>query len=248
MNNSERGSVLIYIFIAVALLGALYYSFSKQTESTSSISDQAASLAATEIIEYGQTVVDAVQKLQLRGCDYTEISFEGINTAISHVNGNSPSDNSCHVFYLNGGGINVTEPTDPMLDSFFAPQGFFGFYSINRNMGIEGVQPFNSGESSYSAHFILPYVNEQTCLYINRRLHDHDAIPISTGVVSLNTTFNGSVNPGLGYYSCFSNPVDSVNDCGTNVGCMQVSDFNGSGVTSTEPGYIFYQLIIAEAP
>ena len=95
---SERGNALLYILIAVALIAALSYVVSRgQRGNTSTLTDQQARLAAQEIIDYGNDLANAVQKLRLRGCTDTQVSFEN-NIVTEYTNPNAPADKSCHVF------------------------------------------------------------------------------------------------------------------------------------------------------
>ena len=117
--NPQSGSAFLYIIIAIALLAALSVAVSRGNRgSTSTMSDQQAKLAAQEIIDYGNTVAAAVQKLRLRGCTDTQISFE--NSAIAgHVNPNAPADESCHILSPSGGNIGIHE----FDQSYFAKPG-----------------------------------------------------------------------------------------------------------------------------
>lgn len=111
--GSEQGNVFFYILIAIALFAALSYAVSRNNSgSTNIFTDEQAKLAAQEIIEYGNTVANAVQKLRLRGCSDTEISFQN-NIVGGYINTPpSPADNSCHVFETNGGNINFNLSND----------------------------------------------------------------------------------------------------------------------------------------
>ena len=46
--------------------------------------------------------------LQINGCTDSEISFEQAVVS-GYSNANSPTDNSCHVFHVNGGGLRLIE-------------------------------------------------------------------------------------------------------------------------------------------
>ena len=60
---SERGSVIVIIFVMIALLAALYYTFSSGFRSgESQLSKEKADLAATEILDYAQSIKQAEQQ------------------------------------------------------------------------------------------------------------------------------------------------------------------------------------------
>lgn len=148
---SESGNVFFYILIAIALFGALSFAVSQGNRgNTSLLTDQQARLAAQEIIEYGETVANAVQKLRLRGCSDTEISFEN-DIVAGYENTNAPSDNSCHVFDVNGGGVNYDNS--------------LGAWLITGNLKIQDL-----GSSSTNLNLIRPSLQQTVCDNINNIL------------------------------------------------------------------------------
>ncbi|MCI5061019.1 MAG: hypothetical protein MRY79_08105 [Alphaproteobacteria bacterium] len=111
--NPERGNVFFYILLAIVLVAALTYAVTRGNRGNVDVfTDQQAKLAAQEIIEYGNTIAAAVQKLRLRGCADTEISFEN-DIYAGYTNSNAPADKSCHVFDLNGGALEYTKSPEP---------------------------------------------------------------------------------------------------------------------------------------
>lgn len=109
--TKEYGNVLFIILIAVALFGALSFTVGNMMRGgTSSISNEQARIAAGEILQYAQAVRETVQMLRIsNGCNDDEISFEN-DTVTGYTNANAPTDNSCHVFHLDGGGLSYRTP------------------------------------------------------------------------------------------------------------------------------------------
>ncbi|QQR69534.1 MAG: hypothetical protein IPI58_02380 [Alphaproteobacteria bacterium] len=68
------------------------------------ISAVSAKAQASAILGYANEVKFAVDRLIAKGCTDTEISFEN-PIASGYTNPNAPSDKSCHVFDVNGGGV-----------------------------------------------------------------------------------------------------------------------------------------------
>lgn len=102
--NKQRGSAIIMLFIAVALFGALAYAFLKGSNtSTSMMTNEATQAEATSSQMQSTLVTSAVQRLKLKGCKPTEISFETPNG--NDINPDAPADGRCHVYKANGGGI-----------------------------------------------------------------------------------------------------------------------------------------------
>lgn len=98
--SAERGSAIIFLFIAVALFGALAYAFmSSSRTSTAWLENEQAKAAATGGQDCINTVNMAVKRLEARGCG-TLISYREDGTPIA----DGPTDGSCSVFHTQGGG------------------------------------------------------------------------------------------------------------------------------------------------
>jgi hypothetical protein len=155
----EHGNVLIYILIAVALLGALSFAVSQGgRNSGKSITEEKARLYAGEMLEYGNTVGNAVAQLRLRGCTETQISFEF--SGAGHVNNNAPDDNSCHVFHPSGGGVTFKSVT-PEAMANGGSQNYI--YSAFDN--VEGVGTDDSELIMYGIA-----VSDEVCIQINKMI------------------------------------------------------------------------------
>lgn len=115
--SSERGSAIIWLFIAVALFGALAYAFMSGTRtSTAWLENEQAKAAATGGQDCMNTVDMATKRLEARGC----------GALISYNSDGSPSpdgpeDGSCSIYHVNGGGAKVcggpTTSGDPCAGS-----------------------------------------------------------------------------------------------------------------------------------
>lgn len=167
-SKNESGNIFFYILLAIALFAALSAVVSRGNRgTTSTLTDQQAKLAAQEIIEYGQAVSNAVQKLRLRGCTDTQISFE--NGVVSgYINPNAPNDNSCHVFDINGGGLNWANLPAPFSET--GPDFYDGQYNF-----ITGSEWAGNGNTCANADcvdliMLGSFLNEAVCNKINETL------------------------------------------------------------------------------
>jgi hypothetical protein len=172
-NGQEAGSVFFYILLAIALFAALSYAVSRGNRgNTSMMTDQQAKLAAQEIIEYGQTVANAVQKLKLRG--YADHQLDVSNDVFLLQNGNpiSTSNNACseegcRLFNINGGGIvaknapEIAHGNVPITGGGISSPGQGNFRAIIIN---------NVGSSEPDLVFAHTNINQETCLQINTLL------------------------------------------------------------------------------
>lgn len=116
-SRAQRGSVLIYILIAVALFAALAMAVSNMMRGGGgNIGAEKAGVNAGEILEYGRALREGVQALKIsNGCEEGQISFERSpfdGTDSLYVNSAAPTDFSCHVFHVSGGGLGYQEGFD----------------------------------------------------------------------------------------------------------------------------------------
>lgn len=103
--NTEQGNAIFLIIVAVALFAALGYAITNTSRtSTSLLTDEETTAAANQILAYGNEIKTAVRRIELRGCDETEISFEN-NIVAGYTNPNAPASRKCHVFDIAGGGL-----------------------------------------------------------------------------------------------------------------------------------------------
>lgn len=242
VGNSQSGNVLFYILLAVALLAALSMAMSRGNRTgIGMISDEQTKLAAQEIIDYGNTVAAAVQKLRMRGCRDIDINFSGNNgvskstngTAWNYTNGNSPADGSCHVFHLNGGAITPKLISAGYIDpSLVAPTSLHSqsfFVNSNRVLGL-GTE---SGSAGSELMFWIGRLDKTVCMKINDILgisNPNDNPPYDTASC-LGTPFTGS-------YTTCANPMgDTVADLkGKTAFCNQAYN--------SPTDYIYYQVLI----
>lgn len=175
--QQENGSVIVYILIAIALIAALSYAISHGSRSSeATLTKDQARIAANEIIEYGNAVAAAVQKLRLRGCKDTEISFANniwktVGGASIHPTGHNPNTpgDECEVFDSEGGAISAL--VMPSHDSLSLPSG-----SINKGHSvIDTIEVINVGSSAIDLVMIVNFVPREACPIINQLLGTFDS-------------------------------------------------------------------------
>lgn len=190
--QTERGNVLFYILIAVALLGALSFAVAQSGRgNVQQLSEERARLLGTEILEYSNLVSNALTQLTLRGCDESELNFD--NPVVSgYTNAAAPTDGSCDIFGTNGGGLSWQEQDPASRD---ATNENFTDYQINATNNIPDLRSF-SGELIFLAE-----VNQLVCTTMNDQLGVSPADPpnVEAGM-SLHTSFKFT-----GSYSQVSN-------------------------------------------
>lgn len=114
--NTERGGAIMFLFIAVALFGALGYAFLQGSRtSTTMITSEADKAATYKSQDCTNAVNMAGKRLQARGCQIAQISSDATGAV-----GSGPADGSCAVYHPNGGGVKGScapppPPPDPCL-------------------------------------------------------------------------------------------------------------------------------------
>lgn len=173
MTNLQRGIAIGPILFVVALLAILATAISAGTGvfngDTSAVKAKA---QASAILEYANEVKMAVDRVRGHGCSNMEVSFE--NPIVSgYTNSNAPSDKSCHVFDVNGGGTVWKKPPDNVSGH---NEGYFytGDYNFTGNLPSGGGEQPNND----LVMFLLD-INENVCAEINRMLFQDSSIPTS---------------------------------------------------------------------
>lgn len=240
--NNERGSAAFYILLAIALLAALTYATSKGARfGSKALTDDQARLVAQEIIDFGNTMAAAVQKLRLRGCTPEQINFSGNGgvsktspgVAYDYTNINSPGDGSCNVFSENGGQVTARLLTSGFMDpalmtgSMFHPAGFY--VSSARVLGVGSDDPANGNDLL----FWQGRLKKEVCIAINNILGIKMTGPDPTvDAYNSNAPFNGT-------YLATANPIGDV-----------ATYLNGktafcNASVGDGKNYIFHQVLIA---
>ncbi len=223
IRQNESGVVFVYILLAIALFAALSYAVSdNKGGSTNIFTDEQARLAAQEIIDYGNNVANAVQKLRLRGCSETEISFQ--NNVVSGYN--NGTNTTCQVFHEDGGNINFPTFNETSYD-LNAPV-------IDRISFNGDNQIIDNGSGDSELIFFNSAIKQNICENINNILHDNQAAFTGGDITVGSTKFTGS----------YSGSPDTM--CGgsadsTTTGCCHETVGCGGGGEC----YHFYQVLLA---
>lgn len=167
---NQNGNAIVMILIAVALFAALSYAFTYASRtSTSFISDEEAKAYANQIIAYGNEVKSAVKRLQLRGCSDTQISFEN-SVVTGYTNPNAPTDKSCHVFDIAGGGLNFIKISENILDNSYSANTSYGIFNTTGDVRILNVGTSLNGPTGNELIGVVSFINKNICQAINKNL------------------------------------------------------------------------------
>lgn len=220
----EQGSALVYIFIGVALFGALMFLFSRgASQNTSGITKQQANIAATELLSYSKSLESTVQRLISNGCSENEITFQN-DIDISYSSPYVRPDKSCNVFDTAGGRARYIAPPSAADTKYEASGSGYKNYGFNGRMAIEDLG------TTAPELIIWTMTNKEVC----------DAVNAGLGKTTADDTFGAGliVVPYVGDFADASAAGvigDDAYKAGT-TGCLSRPIYTGQ--------YIFYSVLI----
>ncbi len=209
--DNQKGSILFFILIGVALFAALSYTVSSMMRGGEKIGDEKAGIYAAEILTYARSVKEAVNMVRIsNGCADTDISFA--NPIVAGYTHTPASTNKCKIFNSDGGGLSWVSANQELNDG--SDWYFTGNHAISKLGGTPDISELI---------MLLEDVNTNICRSINKRLGLSETITDNNTIDGATTRFTGTytsgdiigsgaptevVNIGAG---CFNNPASSNN-------------------------------------
>lgn len=217
MNAAERGNVMFYILIAVALLAALIFAVSQSGRgNVQQVNVERARLLGSEVIEYASAVTTAFAQLRLRGCNLDEMNFEN-DVIAGYTNAGAPADGTCNIFALAGGGVTFKRPA---ADAVTAT----GVHVFSAQAELQDIGTTCAASGCADLIMFTGPLSESVCAQINDRLgvgDDGDPPPEGnanaatiakyTGAVTYANTF-GDDAPGLIFKGKSAACIEDTND------------------------------------
>lgn len=247
--NDQSGNVLFYILIAVALFGALGFAVSGMLRSgnDTSLSSEQAKLAASEIIDYGRKLKQAVKYHQISfGCGDEDISFE--NNASSAYDHDPAADDDCKIFEGNNATVNYQSPDFKWLDPAMASKQFYGQLHFPEGNCIWGIARTEETGNAYSfcdnstdnvdMIFAVMWVKESICKAINKQLYGSENIYLDINHSISLYPWDGEIDR-LGY------EIADNNGKLTNVSAMCIQAGNSASHFPDVLSYHYYQVLKA---
>lgn len=177
--SGERGNIIFYIFLGVALFGALSFAVSQSgRESGSSAASEQNRLRATEIIDYSDTVTKGVGMLRLRG------------TALSALRFGSAGTSENDVFAADGAAINYRRPSS---DAVTTTGENYQFLTGN---AVEGVGTTCATAACTEILMVLGNVKAGVCTTINQlgTINAPSFAPPADTAIDLTHPYSGVLN------------------------------------------------------
>lgn len=170
--NSQRGSVMVFLLIAVALFAALGYAVSQGMRlsqgQTDIITEDKAKLDASSVMDFFQATRTGVQNMILNGRNRNDLDFTapggpGFNVA--------PYDDE--VFHTQGGGVGYVPVWETLDDRTETTATAWSFIENT----IDGIG--SSGGAEVIAALVR--VPQKTCEQLNFSLNGSKTIPVEGG-------------------------------------------------------------------
>lgn len=218
MKNRQSGNAMIYILIALALLGALTMVLSRGgSEGGDSLSEDQAELMTTRMTATAGVAKNAVDQMMMSGTAITALDFV--------IPSNAAYDTPPHhnkLFHPDGGGL--TLDVDPKLFTGTDTTPVPGWY-IGRFNNIAWT-PTAANDIVLAAHDISGSV----CANINKKITGSETIPVLAGTGDpatyfINTSFGGPANANLTNVQCAA-CEGFPQLCVSNTGATQFTYYN----------------------
>lgn len=170
-STGQRGNIMVYLLIAIALFGALTLILSRQNAQSDaqSTNDEQLTLNANDVIDYANGVQSVIDQMIISGTDLDELSF------VNPTSAGFDTGSSIHkVFHARGGGLSRA-PANPRLFTGDDDDPDPGWY-LGRFNNVEWT-PSSARDVILTAH----QISQPICAGINKRLHGDAAIPALDG-------------------------------------------------------------------
>lgn len=164
--NTQRGSALIYIFVAIALFAALTLAVSRSNRGGDTGSAEKTSILVSDYLTMANSMATTIKMLKAQGCKDTDFNFtpDGAN------NTTSPTDKSCNVFDAAGGGMRP----DKSPPNWFSNTTSFNGNWYHGGYCIRGVGTGVSGTClPENAELLLltSNVTKEMCIGVNKTVN-----------------------------------------------------------------------------
>lgn len=216
--SDSRGNAIFIVLILIILFTALYMTIGRslRVDSGTGVSQEKASLLATEMVSYGSRISTIISMLKAKnGCAATTISFDNAIVTGTYVNAASPTGDICHVFKSGGGGLSWMVPAVG-ASTATTPQ-----YIFTGDARVTSI-----GTTAAELIMFLPNVDPLVCQEVN--------LTLGSSTIPADTVGFG-ITPFTGSYSGAPTGVNGVSV--QRYGCVNVTGGANQGY------YFFYVLL-----
>jgi hypothetical protein len=243
---AERGSVIIWILVCVAMFAALSFTVANMMRGGGAgMTKELLRSHAAEIISYGEGIRRAVQTVRVSGINLSAVSFE--NDFVSGYENANCGDDTCRIFMPAGGGVSYVEPNIEWIDISKDGEEYYREWHIAPDSCIPDV---GTGDATCGGDTVdneeltlfMPYIKQSLCVEINRQAgitNTNGAPPQDAGCPWTTATQQRFIGTFVDAQSVTSAPPEIL--AGRQNGCFRM------GACGTYPAnvYVYYQVLVA---
>ncbi len=233
--KSQKGNVLWFILITIALFGALAAVLSRNSSSVNQTGNvEKARITAAALLRNAKSIENAVQRMILNGISESDLDFVAISPSHDNVNCSSAE---CEVFNVAGGGIAYKSPAKIIGDASYSGNWIVSTQNLVYQQGCDAL---NSGCSELL--LLAADIPKSVCLQVNaiQKITNPSGDAPQQQEILDGETFTGTYSSTIN--SRLIGGTDAVNEApqlnGKSAGCL--FEF-GSGQNK----YYFYQVLLA---
>lgn len=221
-DRKSRGNALIYVLLALALLGALTMLLSEQGSQNDDLSYEKTKLMTAKVTAYAASAKQVVDQMMMTGTTLANIDFTKPSTPTFDT---APYIHK--IYHPDGGGLNYFVPLAPPFDGVPDTHGNGWYFNL---VNVEWT-PTNAPDLILTAYMI----DEQICRQINIDITGSPDIPV---LVS-NSLMHSFLPPALIGGPNIELDTTLCEDC---EGFPSMCVSNGFGA---QPNYGYYNIIVA---
>lgn len=235
--TQERGNVLFYILIAVALVAALSLAIANSMRSnTSDVEGGRYAILAGELVDTANTFSNGVAQLRLRGVAETDLCFDALEWEDFEEDenyGHSGCDNTANrIFHPDGAGLVWSTLPKTIFDDKDTEEPDYFYHFIGDNE-IKDIGSTCSRPECSELLFLVDELSKTVCLEINNLL----GIENPRGEPPEDNVYGD--NRFRGFFSFSETIGDSASSrplVGQRAGCFE---------SQSQNTYVFYRVLLA---
>jgi len=191
MIKRQSGNVMFIILATIGLIAALTMMLSNSERSSATMGNEKSALQLQQIMNYAANIERGVQRVLVQNnCQIGEMNFdhpdlENYDTNAFYKNPSSPSDKSCDIFDVKGGGVTYQAPPEMSQN---VGSNEYGILSAVRIHNI-GTNTSASGEEL----ILHTRLDRATCILANNQFgidNPSGEPPATTGSFTYNIPYN----------------------------------------------------------
>ncbi len=237
-DTTQKGNVLWFILIAIALTAALTLTFTRSNKTSGKNADKnQAKIVSLQVLNYARDIKNSIEKMRaVNGCSESEISFEHSFWGHAHYD-ITPTNTACQVFATDGGAQTPKNPPEKAGTEYL----FIDRTSVDGlDIGTTACTPSPGNGKCVDLLLIMRNVDKTVCETFNKMNSISPVTPqddpMSSELYGVNDGYaNGSFD--------FANQIGSTGGGASNVDGKEYGCINALVGGDPDELVFFYALI-----